>query len=665
MSGVSLNPQATSTPRGDKSIGDSTASLAEEFNLLPVGTKDYNLLSRIQRLYREVNQFEREGRPSTGLFSWITSWWSQSNNERVNNLFQRALDHHGLGKGVGETLCNFENLKSLANKGDLKGLQFLLSNGTTIDQQELADLGACAARNGELECLKFLLSEGRTLSEARLYSLADTAGEMGELECLKFLLSEGRTLSEESLYSLADTAVETGELECLQILLNEDRTLEWQNLFCLASLAATSGHLQCLEFLLSQRLSDRYTRGLLISHFASQGYLESIELILRQGSIERSARDLAITQASGENADRIINVLTSAQVTYDNTNIESLEEVEINSLEINSLKEVAADPLLYLNKIIEDGFPDSIKLANRPTLDLGGVSKEFVFTLFSSLASHLELDGESFPSPQTQHNKELFQKLGALLSMLVAKNQERSDKLLIGTLFNKKFYQILKLALEKGKGEELNLLVAEILSDLDESYKIRAGVILDPQNEKCKQDFADAFGCELEEVEETAKQLIESYSNAALWILSGADEAYKAIIESSSLEALCLMIQGEEATSEEIKNAIRLDSSMEEPTELLIKQRNWLFEILDESDLPWRKNFLTYVTGRDVLVSGEQGILLRTTAREEYPEELKRYAFEFHTCSNSIDLPNIMFSSKEDFLAALNNELSKRAYTIA
>jgi ankyrin repeat protein len=726
----------------------------------------HELLSRINRLYREVNRAGETQRSLEGLFPGTPSSLNVTQKDRIKELFDKALQKQFISEGV--VYYRYKDLHILVETGNFEGLKFLLRHGIKLPEEvvgiaatkaasggyldylefllsdgrnlrphqrtwalrdaainghlecvkfllagdcgiEKADLALPvkhAALNGHLECLRVLLSEGRTLSEKDLSTAATCAASKGHLECLQFLqnsglykgplvflvshaatnghleclhflLTDGRTLAKVEMFGVILNAATNGHLECLKFLLSDGRNIDTfmvgkvlnaaalrGHLGCLQFLlsmgrtatafeiaqaavqAVSGGHAECLQFLLSLQIpiSLAYRQHILLL-CASSGYLDCIELILRQGPIERSAIDSAITQASGEHRHAIRDMLRSAHV------IDNLGTALKDGFQIDSISHVASDPIFYLNEIIKGCFPERIVLTGKSAVDLGGITKEFIFTLFSSLASNLDLDRNLLPFPQTDEKKELFVKIGKVLSMLCKKNRDRTDKFLIGSLFHIKFYEILQLALQKGKGQELNELVAQILTDLDQSYKVTAQVILHPKNQGFKQEFADQFLCEIAEVDQTVAKIFESYSNGALWMLEGADERFKATIRSNSAENLYLMCQGKQATIDLIKAAIRLQAS----NELLEVQKAWLFQILDESDLPWREKFLTYVTGRDVLMHGT-AITLKTTWREQS-------VFEAHTCFNTLDLPNVQFESKEHFLLHLNAAMGREYNT--
>ena len=621
--------------------------LEQEFNSASQNRINYSLLSQIEGVYRELNTSNQENRAHRSFFQKIFYYLKPSNKDKIASLFTRALKQHGLSK---EELGSFSSrVDAAAKKGDLELLKFLLSQGRELSQRELNFAALSASTNNHLDCLEFLLSQGRTINGTCIEIAVKEAAQEGNSEKLDLLLRNGREISMDHLGAALIYAAEKGHHRCLTILLSGGREVSSYHLGAAAKDAAIKGHEECLKFLLGNPFTiKRSDRENVLGNCAAHGFVECIRGVLGKGPIGILARDFAIDRASGPNKDEMIEILNNCEVEDDSSSNIPLKGI----WQIHSLSDVALNPLTYLNRIVKEGFPIRLTLSKSSTVDLGGVTKQFVSILLSSLIPHFHLDSKSFPAPQLENKKELFQKLGDLFSKLAEKNESRTDKLLIGEVFNKKFYQILKHAHEKGKGEELNCSVAEILKDLDENHKMAARVILYPENQTFKQEFADVYDCQIEEVPTIAKEVIEPYSNAALWMLEGADETLKSLISSSSAEALCLMFQGEEAAIEAIQAAITLDG----PTELLEQQKNWIFEILDESDLDWRKKFLTFVTARNTLTPGTQ--IKFITRLEDGP------SFEPSTCSNLLGLPNMHFSSKADFKAVLDFSMEYMGFNI-
>jgi|GEM_PF-2361142 len=318
MSGVGSNPtlKRAATPSEDlshapatrkaKTHGDLIKELENEYIRLRGGQKDYNLLSRIERLYQEVNRAQQEGGAFGGVISWVASWGAPTDADKINNLFDRALNRHGLTngptRGFEGNLCNLENLERLARQGDLEGLQFLLSNGRTIDQGGLHRVAACAARNGNIECLKFLLSDGRALDREGLNLVMDASVRYGQLDCLKILLTDGRAIDQRHLATLATNAIINGHLESLEFLLGEGRTLDYQGLVNVAASAAQIGQVQALEFLLSQGRSLNQ-RGLahVVGSAAANGQFECLMFLLSDRSrISNYILEIAANSAAKE-----------------------------------------------------------------------------------------------------------------------------------------------------------------------------------------------------------------------------------------------------------------------------------------------------------------------------------------------------------------------------
>jgi hypothetical protein len=98
---------------------------------------------------------------------------------------------------------------------------------------------------------------------------------------------------------------------------------------------------------------------------------------------------------------------------------------------------------------------------------------------------------------------------------------------------------------------------------------------------------------------------------------------------------------------------------MEKSTPLLERQVGWLKEKISSSSLEWQKAFVKSITGRSCL-EGNVNIIMRPSWRG---------VFEFHTCFNSLDLPqldpNEPEMTEEDFLQALDVVIKGEGYNIA
>ena len=285
---------------------DLINELQKKYSLLKKGQSDYNLLSRIELLYKEITASNKEGNASRSLCSRILSWIFPTKEDKINSLYAKALNHHGLviRKGILEDREFGGGLHSAAywaaSKGEIDRLQFLLSAGRTPDQEYLNSLVCEASQSGQLDCLRFLLSDGRTLDRIGLKHSVEHAAENNHLQCLRFLLSESRTLNQQDLTNVLTSAARNGRLEQLIFLLSDGRTVQEVSFYHILVEAVRTEQLESLRFLLQRTTLTQDRLASLLDQAVDQGRLESMKVLLSDGRLfysEKHLRRIAETAA--------------------------------------------------------------------------------------------------------------------------------------------------------------------------------------------------------------------------------------------------------------------------------------------------------------------------------------------------------------------------------
>lgn len=398
---------------------------------------------------------------------------------------------------------------------------------------------------------------------------------------------------------------------------------------------------------------------------ASGGQLTLLENLLNQGAIHSTVRDSAITQASGDQQEAIRAMLSMARV--DDSIGDNLDDGFIPSsedtMQIN-LSDIKAHSGEYLSSICQKGLPHRIYLTDHPqVIDLGGVTKQFIGSLSEALIGRLSLTDEGLPRSD-KDNFALMKQMGTYFSLLYEANKDRTDKLLTGSVFNPLFFALVKLTIANdaaGDPEKQDCLLkegAQLLKPHVPSYAFCFDCILNPSPENKAKYIQMNREFELDLDEDPIKgseAIIRSFLNPAQAFSEGLTPMLKKAISSTDPKTLSLSIQGEAVSSDSLIRALHVKSGTP-CTHLLETQLGYIKEKIRSSDQEWQKRFLKAATGK-TSVSPEMKIELKNTWREGA-------TFEFHTCFNSLDLPNCDMG-KEDFLAALDIAIELETYNIA
>lgn len=560
------------------------------------------------------------------------------------------------------------NLVETAIKhNQLAACQILLSDGRTLTEDQLGQAVEAAAIHGDdndIAILRFLLSD-RRVTEGQLASALIYAAMGDSVEAIRELLSGGRTVTEEQMVKAVKWAVERGYVAAIQELLSSGRTISQTHLNELASLTLTryfpSSDLRIavLSELISKggvfSESDR-ERAVLLA--AREGNLEFLEMLLRQGAIRATVRDSALTQARQENREYIHAMLNAAQVVIPSSSSTTRNESsrQPNSTDV-TLSELQENPQKYLSMICEKGIPDSVFLTDHPeAIDLGGIKKQLISSLSGALNPHLHLNGE-MPFWEQEDKGSLMTQMGKYFSLLYKENKTRTDKLLTGEMVNPLFFDLVKLVERADIPEEQMLKdVAQLLRPHVPDYVFCFDYILNPTPAHAKK-YAQVnetiyLGVLDSDPLKGGREIIHSFLYPAQEFAKGMTEEFKKELLSQDSQTLSLSIQGQAVSSELLLNALVIKND----EAALLKKVDWLKEKIQSSNKEWQINFLKAVTGKTSLSAG-MAIEVKNSWREGY-------AFECHTCFNSIDLPKKEME-KEAFFSALDFAIGVEGYNIA
>jgi hypothetical protein len=430
------------------------------------------------------------------------------------------------------------------------------------------------------------------------------------------------------------------------------------------NLAASRGSTEIVTRLLAEGIPhDADERGSLINLALNsallqpadqrEAYLETVRALVANGPIYQSAAARALMQTP--DWIELTAILESATILADP--VIHFGPIAPGVTFALNLEDVAANPSTYLQKVINEGFPQSITLLNvdgRQTgvVDAGGVRKGFVTTLFKALQNQLNIQPEGLPSLEKelkdfQQRQELYRNIGGFLSRLVEANQRVVDPFLIGAFFSPEFYQILKLAAQGPNPRDLHLAIANFLTVRTPDLQILKDLIDNPQNHEASKAYGVALlGIDDWSIEQHATNIlpavqdhIESFVTPVRCLLEGLSGELRRKVCAEPASSIAELFQGPPLTKQHLKDSLRIEGRA---TELLQQQMTWIKEKIDFSDLEWSKRFLKWATERECIPLGII-IGLQATHGNLQP----------HTCGNLIDLPAAL-NNKDDFLAALD-----------
>ncbi len=555
-------------------------------------------------------------------------------------------------------------------KDDVNTIRALLSDGRELTNDQLGEFVCTAASCGHISVIQEMLSGGKELSQDQLGEAVHSAAFSGKDATIRMLLSDGKTLTEGHLYKAVKAAALYGKnINALQEILN-GRTILQTELDEIAHLVLTSyfdsldtKYTILFELINKGAILSQSDRESCILLAARNGSLELLEMLLRQGAIRAIVRDSARTQAHQGNREYIHTMLNAARVVVpeNSSNFRESDRIIRDSGRMDvTLSELKKEPLKYLEIVSQKGIPNSIFLTDHPNaIDLGGVKKQFISSLSEALKRDLCLNEQILPSwDQNDKRIGLMKDIGKFFSLIYEQNISRTDKLLTGEMVNPLFFDLLKLVERKDIPEEQMLKdVAPLLLPYIGDFAFCIDYILDqtPQNAEKYTQLNNGMGLDLDSNPlKGSAEMIHSYLRSVRGFAEGMTEAFKKELLTKDSKNLSLSIQGQSVSNERLLKALKI--SDEDEDEAFLKKVDWLKEKIQSSDEEWQKCFLEHVTGNRSMIDG-MNIQVKKTWREDY-------AFESHSCFNTIDLPKEEME-KESFLNSLDFIIGFKGYNIA
>ena len=189
-----------------------------------------------------------------------------------------------------------------------------------------------------------------------------------------------------------------------------------------------------------------------------------------------------------------------------------------------------------------------------------------------------------------------------------------------------------------------------------------AKVVLNPTDANILQSYKEDMGLsDDEDALKNAQSYFRPYLEAARCFYSGLDENLKSQFKVKAPQELCTKFQGKSCTVEALLESLKIgheeiERAIYQQDAQFMDKLTWLQEKIRTSNLEWRRQFVSSITGNKSLAPGVK-IAIRKGWRDSY-------IFEVHTCFNSLDLPK-MEMEKETFLQNLNYAIEATGYNTA
>ncbi len=570
--------------------------------------------------------------PSEKKFSWKAKVLDKA--DKLHSVILRWMEsNHSIMFSTRTGVVSLASLEGAPSQELLDTVCFLLSNGwrlgehsanKTISSRQFQNATIYAAGRGDLENLQFLC-----FKDSLVFNLQSPL--------------RGRHLGVPSLNTAITAAARNGHLEIVRFLLPlyYKNHISQDHLGQTLSEAGFGGHLEIVQLLLSRgRTLDERSRHSLILSSAFLGATPFLEILLQRGPILEFIRDSAITNAgrslhnpSPQLISTIRNILRRTPIIPD-TEADRMYRAQVDipaGSFVTTLDNVNSNPEAHLKTIYEGGFPLRVILSDNPrTVDLGGVTKQFISTLMKALRPKLALTEAGLPQNERAdasypRYKTLYMQLGRFYALMDTKNEDRTDKFVTGALLHPRFFTIVKIIATESSLENRRRKVAEeVLATNPESIASQLFLRREITAEML-QTYRDGIGCNEGEELQAAQTEIDSVIEAAQNFYDGATESFQRKIRNSDPTLLARSLHGEPASKEALLAAIEKDSGLPE------ERFRWIQEKIQTSDEPWRIRFVKAITGNEVLSPGVRiqiGVCWRGPG-----------VFELHSCSNSLDVP--------------------------
>ncbi|MCF7853007.1 MAG: ankyrin repeat domain-containing protein [Simkaniaceae bacterium] len=436
----------------------------------------------------------------------------------------RTINDHRLGRA----LCG------AVDNDKLEAFDVFLSLGDRISPYYLGSALKVAAKKGNQEIVEKLLASGR-IKPDDLGVAVKFATQKNKLEIVNILLSHECPIRPDDLGSALLHAVRTGKDDIISVLLSSGRPFSDHLLGHTIIEAAKNGKLDVINYAFSNGFPNGLNVALAITEAvehkqwdaiscllsdgrdimhtslikerilsaSARGHADVVEFFIRRYPIDRDLQYSAISRASGPEAGRIRDMLEMARIEERTREIDPRlvgQRLLIGTL-FCTFDDVKANPLSYLETILEKGFPTRIHLIDTPqAIDLGGVTKQFITTLVEALVTEKTFSIMDIKIPlvlrEKTTDKGRLTNLGQLYSLLHARNKGRSDYFIIGALFNPKFFEML-LAVKASDDTDTKEKAIVILLDSINSEKFGSlkTIILDPSDAH-REEYAAIEMCE-------------------------------------------------------------------------------------------------------------------------------------------------------------------------
>ena len=556
------------------------------------------------------------------------------------------------------------DLANAMNRAAYLGLtpvvNLLLENNDVFDDMLLE-----AARNAAVSCeadvLRFLL-EGFPLDESQHDSIVESLAAE-EVEYDKFgrsliaLWDIGFAFTEDQQSDLINYLAASGNEVMMRSILNEN-SIPIEDRSRAINTAVENGHSTVIPLLLRDGMGNfiRMDISEALLQAVDLGKRDLVEALLANvPSIPSVLRDSARTNVQGAEREAILDLLE--QVVIDDSS-EAMRETTLHG-EWIGLEEMESNPLILLQKIAVEGMPRRFCLIESPqSVDLGGITKQVMTVLVDALLDKklLKTDGVlRLPILEERDSGEILQQFGQFLCQLDSRNQNRTDKFLIGARWSPELFELLKLE-ERLSSTEILVRLVEERGNPRETFLIE--LLRNPTDKKALVEYSEAYVCgSVESARQEFCKWRNSMEKAVAALRSGLTSKFKEKLQRMDAKDFSDQIQGVEASAEMIIAAFKLKEVPTNSLEKFKERVQWLRDWILGADEKTRKSFLMALTGRNVLGKGTK-IAIGWGLRENG-------AVELHTCFNSINFPNANELKKEDFLAAVHFASEQKNYTIA
>jgi hypothetical protein len=480
------------------------------------------------------------------------------------------------------------------------------------------------------------------------------ACEEGDFEGIQGLLTDQKLISSEQLERGVSKAVENCHVEIVVFLLSNGRTISQEQLSIRLRVAVRNSSETLTKFLLPLVVALREDdREGMILRAARRGWREILESLLQKGPIRRDVQESAISHATNVS----IREMLSLAAILPEADIESLPQsgLRLEDTLYVTQEDVKNRPQEVLRLVVERrGFRRVVLLEQPMAVDLGGISQQIISLLIQSLIKMgtFPRTDEGLPLVKCERDSAVLWTLGWFYSFIFERNRDRSAKFLIGNLFHSKFLLLVQVVATYKDEDEKIVEIAKILELINPAYSLFTNVLLRGSLED-KELLVQALGLDgICEAEESAKEIVKEYIQAADSFFSGTQDAFREAIQREEAASLLSAIQGEVVTKESLIASLE----MRDPSENLEKKVDWLKRKIASSPAEWQQAFLMAVTGKKTLTP-EVKIEVQESWRENG-------AFEMHTCLNLLSVPRNSLS-QADFLEALDAAILGEGYNIA